>query len=84
MKINSDNSHFLISGNKAIAKIDSNRNESEDIHLLLLITIDLRLTFKNYTNKLCKKAKQTLNVLARIYNYTTFDKRINAPQQKTR
>ena len=84
MKINSDNSNLLISGNKAIAKIDNNHIEPKDIHVLLGITTDSKLTFENYMNKLCKKANQKLYPLARIYNYTTFDKRMDAPQQKSR
>ena len=34
MKVNSDNSHLLMSESKAIAKIDNNRIESEDINEL--------------------------------------------------
>ena len=40
MKVNSDKSHLLMSGNKTVANIDNNRIESEDIHELLGITID--------------------------------------------
>ena len=40
MKVNSDKSHLLMSGNKTNANIDNNRIESEDIHELLGITID--------------------------------------------
>ena len=40
MKENSDEIHLLISGDKAIANIDKNRIESEDIYELLGITID--------------------------------------------
>ena len=55
MKVNSDKSHLLMSGNKAITNIDNNRIEYEDIHELLGITIDSKLTFEIHTNKLCKK-----------------------------
>ena len=75
MKVNSDNSHLLISGNKAITNIGNNRIESEDIYELLGITIDSKLTFEFHINKLCKKADQNLNALARISNYMIFDKR---------
>ena len=44
-----------MSGNKAITNIDNNRIEYEDIHELLGITIDSKLTFEIHTNKLCKK-----------------------------
>ena len=40
MKVNSDKSHLLMSGNKTVANIDNNRIEFEDIHELLGITID--------------------------------------------
>ena len=75
MKVNSDNSHLLISGNKAITNIGNNRIESEDIYELLGITIDSKLTFEFHINKLCKKADQNLNAPARISNYMIFDKR---------
>ena len=37
---------------------------------------DSKLTFENHVNKLCKKASQKPNALARISNYMTFDKRM--------
>ena len=61
--------------NKAIANIDNNRTESENIHEILAITIDSRLTFENHINKLCKKASQKLNASAGISNYMTFDRK---------
>ena len=61
-----------MSGNKAIANIVI---KSEDMHELLGITIDSKLTFETHINKLCKKASQKLNALAQISNYLTFDKR---------
>ena len=39
------NSHLLMSRNKAITNIDNNRIQTEDIHELLEITIDSKLTF---------------------------------------
>ena len=58
--------------NKAIANIDNNRTESENIHEILAITIDSRLTFENHINKL---ASQKLNASAGISNYMTFDRK---------
>ena len=75
MKVNSDKSHLLRSGNKAITNIDNNRIESEDTHELLGITTISKRTFKTQINELCKKASQKLNALARISNSVTFDKR---------
>ena len=40
MEENSDKSHLLMSGNKAIANIDKNHIESEDRHELLGVNID--------------------------------------------
>ena len=39
-----------MSRNKSIANIDNNCIESEDIHELLGITIDSKLTFETYIN----------------------------------
>ena len=47
-----------MSGNKAIANIDNNRIKSENIHKLLGIAIDSKLTFETHINKLYKKASQ--------------------------
>ena len=75
MKANSDKSHLLMSGNKAIRIIDNNRIESEDTHELLGITIDSKLTLETHINKFYKKASQKLNAPARTSNYITYDKR---------
>ena len=44
------NSHLLMSRNKAITNIDNNRIQTEDIHELLEITIDSKLTFEIHIN----------------------------------
>ena len=76
MKINRDKSLFVLSGNKkAIANSANNSIESEGVHELFGITTDSKLTFENHINKLCKKASQKLNALARISNLMVFDKR---------
>ena len=49
---NSDRSHLLMSGNKAIANIDNNGINSEDTHELLRITLESELTFENHINKI--------------------------------
>ena len=46
------NSHLLMSRNKAITNIDNNRIQTEDIHELLEITIDSKLTFEIHINLL--------------------------------
>ena len=69
MKINSDKSDFVLSGNKkAVANNASNCVDSEGVHKLLGITTDSKLTFENHINKLCKKTSQKLNILAVISN----------------
>ena len=70
MKVNTDKSHLLLSGNsRATATIDNSYIESEDEQVLLGITIDSNLTFENHINSICKKASQKLNTLARIAPY---------------
>ena len=54
MKVNIRKSHLLISGNKAIANIDNNRTESEDIFELPGITIDSKMTFEIHINPLLR------------------------------
>ena len=67
MKVNTDKSHLLLSGNtKLTSNIDNNIIESEEKQELLGVIIDSRLTFEEHVNNLCKKASQKLNVLARI------------------
>ena len=57
----------------AIANIENNCIYSEDVHELL--GTDLKLTFENHINKLCKKTIQEFNALTRISSYMTFDER---------
>ena len=62
MKVNRDKSLILTPGNKkVIASTDNNCIKFEDVHELLEITIDSKLTFENNTNKLCKMTNQNLN-----------------------
>ena len=69
MKVNSRKSHLLISGNKAIANIDNNRTESEDIFELPGITIDSKMTFEIHINPLLRniiKCSHTLKILQQM------------------
>ena len=76
MKVNTDKSHLLVSGNvRATAKIDNNYTESEKEQMLLGITIDSKLTFENHINNICKRASQKLNALARVAPYMNIQKR---------
>ena len=53
MKVNTDKSHLLMSGKKAIT---NKRMKSEDICKILEITIESKLTFETHINKLFKMA----------------------------
>ena len=76
MKVNTDKSHLLVSGNvRATAKIDNNYIESEKEQMLLGITTDSNLTFEKHINNICKRASQKLNALARIASYMHLQKR---------
>ena len=76
MKVNTDKSHLLLSGNtKLISNIDNNLIESEKEQVLLGITIDSNLYFEEHINNLCNKASQKLNALARISGYMDIQKR---------
>ena len=76
MKVNTGKSHLLLSGiSRATATIDNSYIESEDEQVLLGITIDSNLTFKNHINSIFKKVSQKLNALARIAPYMNIQKR---------
>ena len=75
MKMNTDKSHLLLSGNtKLISNIDNNLIESEKEQVLLGITVDSNLSFEEHINNLCKKASQKLNTLATISGYMDIQK----------
>ena len=59
MKVNTDKSHLLLSGNtKLISNFDNNLIESEKEQVLLGITIYSNLSFEEHIHNLCKKASQ--------------------------
>ena len=76
MKVNTNKSHPLVCGNlRATAKIDNNYIESEEEQMLLVVTIDSKLTFENHISNICKRASQKLNSLARVAPYMDVQKR---------
>ena len=76
MKVNTDKSHLLLSGNASLtSNIDNNLIESENEQVLLGVMIDSNLSFEKHINNLCKKASQKLNTLARISGYINLQKR---------
>ena len=71
MKVNTDKSYLLLSGNTQLtSNTDNNLIKSEKEQMLLCITIDLNLSFKEHINNVCKKTSQKLNALATIYGHT--------------
>ena len=73
MKVNTDKSHLLLSGNTKLASsIDNKTAESEMKQESLGITTDSKLSFEEHVNNICKKASQKLNALARISSDTFF------------
>ena len=57
------------------ANIDNHTVISENKNELLGIILDLKLSFEDHINNLCKKASQKLNALARIVLYLCLEKR---------
>ena len=76
MKVNTDKSHLLLSGNASLtSNIDNNLIKSENQKVLLGVTIDSNHSFENHINNLCKKTSQKVNALARISGYINLQKR---------
>ena len=76
MKVNTDKSHLLLSGNVSLtSNIDNKLIKSENEQVPLGVTIDSNLSFEKHINNLCKKASQELNALARISGYINLQKR---------
>ena len=70
MKVNTDKSHLLLSGNTKLASnIDNNTIESEMKQELLGIIIDSKLSFEEHVHNICKKASLKLNALEGFFLY---------------
>ena len=78
MKANPGKSQFMILGDKShhkhILKINSIKVEASDDTLLLGITIDKKITFKQHIEILCRKAQYKLHALRRIIKFLTIEK----------
>ena len=78
LKANSGKFQFMILGVKShlkhILKINSIKVEASDDILLLGITIDKKLTFKQHIENLCRKAQYKLRALRRIRKFLTIEK----------
>ena len=78
LKANPGIFQFMILGDKShhkhILKINSIKGEASDDILLLGITIDEKLTFKQHIENLCRKAQYKLHTLRRIRKFLTIEK----------
>ena len=76
MKENPDKCHLLTSALASIGiKMKYNETLNSEIKKLLGVTIDNKLNFNNHSQKVLKKAKQKVHVLARITPYMSIPKR---------
>ena len=80
-KLNQDKCHLLVSGRKHETlwanKIGETKIWESNKQKLFGVVIDRNLNFDEYVFDLCKKAGRKLSVLARLSNYTSFEKRKN-------
>ena len=78
LKANHGIFQFMILGDKPhhkhILKVNSIKVEASDDILLLAITIDKKLTFKQRIGNLCRKAQYKLHALRRIRKFLTIEK----------
>ena len=78
MKANPGKFQFIILGDKShhkhILKINLIKVEASDDVLLLGITIDKKLSFKQHIENLCRKAQYKLHALRRIRKFLTIEK----------
>ena len=76
MKANTGKFQFMILGDKSHheLKINSIKVQASDDVLLLGITIDKKLTFKQHVENLCRKAQYKLHALRRIRKFLTTEK----------
>ena len=78
LKVNPEKFQFMILGDKShhkhILKINLNKVEASDDILLIGITIDKKLTFKQHIENLCRKAQYKLHASRRIGMFLTTEK----------
>ena len=78
MKANPGKFQFMILGDKShhkhVLKINSIKVEASGDVLLLGITIDKKLTFKQHVENICRKAQYELHALRRIRKFLTIEK----------
>ena len=76
MKANSDKSHLLLStSTSSTANINGDIIKNSESEKLLGVMIDYKLNFEEHLSKVCDKANQKLNALARISSYMNINQR---------
>ena len=76
MKANSDKSDLLLStSTSSTANINGDIITNSESEKLLGVTIDYKLNFEEHLSKVCDKASQKLNALARISSYMNINQR---------
>ena len=76
MKANAEKCHLLVSTNESIsANIGHASIKSTKAEKLLGVLIDNKLSFNDHVKKICEKASQKLNALARLSPYMSVEKR---------
>ena len=76
MKANSDKSHLLLSkSTSSTANVNGDIIKNSESEKLLGVTIDYKLNFEEHLSKVCDKASQKLNALARISSYMNINQR---------
>ena len=78
MKANSDKFHLLltIKEDKCVS-IASEKVRNSKSEKLVGVSIDNKLNFNEHVIKLCDKASQKLNSVARVSSYTSIEKKSN-------
>ena len=78
MKANADKCHLLVTRDTDVTtKIGKFNFKNSREEKLLVIKIDIKLSFENHVSSLCKKASQKLHALARVVNFVDLAKRKN-------
>ena len=76
MKTNSDKSHlFLTTSMSSTANINGDIIKNSECEKLIGVAIDYKLNFEEHMSKVCDKASQKLNALARISSYMNINQK---------
>ena len=76
MKANADKCHLLITTNEEKhISIGGQKIQNSKSEKLLGVTIDNKLSFTEHVRKICDKASQKLNALARLSSFMSLEKR---------